>query len=50
MDVLDDLRSGGRTVGVVSHVPDLRTRLPQRLEVVKGRNGSWLRGTEREPA
>ncbi|WP_316376708.1 hypothetical protein, partial [Enterobacter hormaechei] len=43
MDVLDDLRAGGRTVGLVSHVADLRTRLPQRLEVVKGRNGSTLR-------
>jgi exonuclease SbcC len=43
LDVLDDLRSGGRVVGVVSHVPDLRTRLPQRLEIVKGRDGSHVR-------
>ncbi|WP_304441275.1 SbcC/MukB-like Walker B domain-containing protein, partial [Kineosporia sp. A_224] len=43
MDVLDDLRSGGRVVGLVSHVADLRDRMPARLEVVKGRTGSTLR-------
>ena len=43
MDVLDDLRSGGRVVGLVSHVADLRDRMPARLEVVKGRSGSTLR-------
>jgi exonuclease SbcC len=43
MDVLDGLRSGGRAVGLVSHVADLRTRIPAQLEVVKGRDGSHLR-------
>ena len=43
MDVLDDLRSGGRAVGLVSHVADLRDRIPARLEVIKTRNGSRLR-------
>ncbi|GAB3267527.1 AAA family ATPase [Kineosporia babensis] len=43
MDVLDGLRSGGRAVGLVSHVADLRDRIPAQLEVVKGRNGSHLR-------
>ncbi len=43
MDVLDALRSGGRVVGLVSHVADLRDRMPARLEVVKGRTGSRLR-------
>jgi exonuclease SbcC len=43
MDVLDGLRSGGRAVGLVSHVPDLRQRIPSRLEVVKTRLGSTLR-------
>ncbi|MCA0146213.1 AAA family ATPase [Blastococcus sp. LR1] len=42
MDVLDDLRRGGRTIGVVSHVEELRTRIPTRLEVVTGRSGSRL--------
>ena len=43
MDVLDGLRTGGRVVGLVSHVPDLRDRIPARLEVVKTRVGSTLR-------
>jgi len=44
MDVLDELRRGGRTVGVISHVEELRTRITSRLEVVPGRNGSRLAG------
>lgn len=40
MDVLDDLRSGGRVVGVVSHVDAMRERIPAQVQVVKGRNGS----------
>lgn len=42
MTVLDGLRDGGRTVGVVSHVAELRQRIPARVEVVKGRDGSRL--------
>ena len=42
MDVLDGLRSGGRTVAVVSHLPDLRARIPVRLEVRKSPQGSTL--------
>ncbi len=42
MDVLDELRRGGRTVGVISHVEELRTRISTRLEVVTGRSGSRL--------
>jgi DNA repair protein SbcC/Rad50 len=42
MSVLDELRRGGRTVGVISHVEELRTRIPTRLEVLTGRNGSRL--------
>jgi exonuclease SbcC len=42
MTVLDELRRGGRTVGVISHVEELRTRIPTRLEVVSGREGSRL--------
>ena len=44
MGVLDELRRGGRTVGVISHVEELRTRIPTRLEVISGRNGSRLAG------
>ncbi|MFD8331554.1 AAA family ATPase [Streptomyces solisilvae] len=43
MDVLDALRERDRTVGIVSHVPDLRRRIPAQLEVVKGREGSAVR-------
>lgn len=43
LDVLDELRSGGRVVGVVSHVVGMRERIPTRLDVVKGRNGSTVR-------
>jgi exonuclease SbcC len=43
METLDGLRSGGRVVGLVSHVPDLRERIPARLEVVKTRSGSTVR-------
>ena len=40
MDTLDQLREGGRVVGVVSHVPELRTRIPTQLVVHKTRAGS----------
>jgi len=40
LDVLDGLREGGRTVGIVSHVAELRQRIPARLRVIKGRTGS----------
>ena len=36
MNVLDELRRGGRTVGVISHVEELRTRITSRLEGVPG--------------
>lgn len=42
MDVLDGLRSGGRRVGVVSHVPEMRDRIPSQLEVRKQRQGSTV--------
>jgi exonuclease SbcC len=40
MDVLDGLREGGRVVGLVSHVGELRQRIPARVEVRKNRGGS----------
>ncbi|WP_267245922.1 AAA family ATPase [Streptomyces sp. PR69] len=43
LDVLDSLRERDRSVGIVSHVPDLRRRIPAQLEVVKGRAGSTAR-------
>ncbi|MGW1031100.1 AAA family ATPase [Streptomyces antibioticus] len=43
LDVLDSLRERDRSVGIVSHVADLRRRVHAQLEIVKGRSGSTLR-------
>ena len=43
MDRIDALRAGGRTVGVVSHVTELRARIPTQVHVTTGRDGSTLR-------
>ncbi|MCM2391637.1 AAA family ATPase [Streptomyces albipurpureus] len=43
LDVLDSLREQDRSVGIVSHVADLRRRIPTQLEVVKQRDGSGVR-------
>ncbi|NKY46084.1 AAA family ATPase [Nocardia cerradoensis] len=43
MGVLDELRSGGRVVGVVSHVDEMRQRIPSRLHVIREPTGSRLR-------
>jgi exonuclease SbcC len=42
MDVLDGLREGGRVVGLVSHVTELRQRIPVQVEVRKNRLGSGV--------
>lgn len=42
MAVLDELREGGRTVGVVSHVEELKNQIPVQLEVTKSATGSSL--------
>lgn len=42
MNTLDGLRAGGRVVGLVSHVEELRQRIPTRLRVRKARSGSRL--------
>ncbi|MFI0901876.1 AAA family ATPase [Streptomyces sp. NPDC020983] len=42
LDVLDSLRAGDRTVGVISHVTELRRRIPHRLHVRKHTGGSTL--------
>jgi exonuclease SbcC len=38
--VLDRLRAGGRVVGVVSHVPELKERISERVVVTRNRDGS----------
>jgi exonuclease SbcC len=46
MAVLDTLREGGRAVGIVSHVTELRSRIPHQLHVLKQQSGSRIH-TER---
>ena len=43
MDTLDSLRDGGRVVGLVSHVAEMRDRIPTQLVVTKARTGSTVR-------
>ncbi len=53
LTVLDSLREGGRAVGVVSHVADLRTRITHQAVVHKGASGSTVEvrtGAVAEPA
>lgn len=42
MALLDGLQSGGRIVGIVSHVADLRARIPHQLVVTKTPDGSTV--------
>jgi exonuclease SbcC len=43
LEVLDGLREGGRAVGVVSHVAELRSRIPAQIVVDKSEHGSRVR-------
>src|SRR6185437_6587327 len=45
MNVLDGLRAGGRLVGIVSHVTELRQRIPAQIHVRKSRTGSHVKVT-----
>ncbi|MGB0121111.1 MAG: SbcC/MukB-like Walker B domain-containing protein, partial [Solirubrobacterales bacterium] len=42
MNVIDSLREGGRAVGLVSHVEELRNRIPAQIQVSKSREGSSI--------
>lgn len=46
MTVLDELRQGGRVVGIVSHVEELRTRVPMQLQIQTSSHGSTLDQSE----
>lgn len=46
MDALEGLRDGGRVVGLVSHVAEMKQRIGTQLQVHKNRNGSTLRISE----
>ncbi|MGO4120443.1 AAA family ATPase [Arthrobacter sp. YAF16] len=50
MDALEGLRDGGRVVGLVSHVAEMKQRITTQLQVVKGRNGSTLHISDDTPA
>ena len=43
IDTLVDLQASGRLIGVISHVPELKERIPTRLEVLAGTAGSHAR-------
>ena len=49
MDALEGLRDGGRVVGLVSHVGEMKQRISTQLQVVKGRNGSTLHISDDTP-
>ncbi|MFJ4027691.1 AAA family ATPase [Paenarthrobacter sp. NPDC089989] len=49
MDALEGLRDGGRVVGLVSHVADMKQRITSQLQVVKGRHGSSVKIVEAMP-
>ena len=40
MDTLVSLQAGGRLVGIISHVAELKERIPAQLEVVASEKGS----------
>ncbi|MCH8612432.1 AAA family ATPase [Arsenicicoccus dermatophilus] len=42
MEVLDGLREGGRSVGIISHVAELRQRIPAQVQLARGQRGSTL--------
>jgi exonuclease SbcC len=43
MRALEDLQSGGRLVGIISHVPELVERIDARLEIKPSERGSTAR-------
>lgn len=43
MRIFHDLRSGGRLIGVISHVSEMLSHIPERIRIHKGKNGSHLR-------
>lgn len=43
INTLIDLQSTGRTIGIISHVSELKEQMAQRIDVVGSRNGSSIR-------
>ena len=48
MSSLDRLRSSGKLVGIISHVTELRQRIPTQIHVIKGQSGSSLELTSND--
>ena len=42
LEVLDGLRAGGRSVGIVSHVGELRARIPSQVRLHRTERGSTV--------
>lgn len=43
IEVLIDLNGEGRLIGIISHVEELKTRIPSQIEVEKKKEGSYAR-------
>lgn len=48
MSSLDRLRSSGKLVGIISHVTELRQRIPTQIHVIKGQSGSSIELTSND--
>ncbi|POZ89438.1 MULTISPECIES: AAA family ATPase [Petrotoga] len=42
IEVLTELNSSGRMVGIISHVNELKERINSKIEVIPGKNGSYI--------
>ena len=43
MSTIDGLRENGRTIGLISHVEEMKNRIQAQVVVSKGQGGSTLR-------
>lgn len=43
MGTIESLRDSGRTIGLISHVEEMKNRIPTQIVVEKGQNGSSVR-------
>ena len=45
MDAIDGLRENGRVIGLVSHVADMKTRIPEHVKIKRAPQGSSVEST-----
>ena len=43
MNTIESLRENGRTIGLISHVEEMKNRIPTQIVVEKGQRGSSVR-------